>query len=175
MNTPVPSLLRAPLVVLLAWLVPGLGHIFLGHRIRGVVLLVAITVTFWTGVALGGVKTVTLHRTVEVPQSERRVARFGGEANLRTTTTTSWWFLAQVLNGSYSLIASTTARTVDDYSPEGLPRYLAWPAGDIGAVYTGVAGLLNLLIIIDALARTEMAPAPAPAAGPNPRRRGGGR
>ena len=33
--------------------------------------------------------------------------------------------------------------------------YLSWPSGDIASVYTGVAGLLNLLIIIDALVRAE--------------------
>ena len=32
-----------------------------------------------------------------------------------------------------------------------------WPASSIAVVYSGVAGLLNLLVIIDALARAERA------------------
>ena len=35
---------------------PGLGHVFLGHRHRGLIFLVTITATFWTGVAIGGVR-----------------------------------------------------------------------------------------------------------------------
>ena len=47
---------RMPIAGLLAWLVPGLGHIYLGLRGRGAVCLVTITATFWTGVAIGGVR-----------------------------------------------------------------------------------------------------------------------
>ena len=41
------GLLRVPIAGILAWIVPGLGHIFLGHRGRGLVFLVTITATFW--------------------------------------------------------------------------------------------------------------------------------
>ena len=49
------SVLRAPLAGLLTWILPGLGHIYLGHRTRGIIFMATITATFWSGVAIGGV------------------------------------------------------------------------------------------------------------------------
>ena len=127
-----PFVLRAPIAGLLTWLVPGLGHIYLGQRARGLVLLVTITVTFWTGVAIGGVRdTVDPHK--------RRL-----------------WFTAQVCTGGYTLTAYALHRRVDR---AGNPTPVThWSAADIGVHYTGVAGLLNLLVVFDAVGRADPAP-----------------
>ena len=47
---------RLPLAVLLAlaWLVPGLGHLLLGRRLRAAVFAAVIVVGFMTGIALEG-------------------------------------------------------------------------------------------------------------------------
>lgn len=141
------SLIRAPVAVILAWLVPGLGHVYLGYRARGIIFLVTITLTFGTGVAIGGVKTVSPERiTYKANQKDHEIS------------SKSWWFFGQIMNGTYAIICSTIAERLPAFSSEGLPRYLAWPSGDIGSVYSGVAGLLNLLVIIDALARVETVP-----------------
>ena len=42
------------LLVLAAWLVPGGGHLWLGRRTKGLVLLVALTAMFGIGLALNG-------------------------------------------------------------------------------------------------------------------------
>lgn len=68
------------LAVVLAWLVPGLGHIYLGRRIRGLIILLTMAATFWAGIAIGGVMTVD-YRT------ER------------------WWFAADMATGMYGLIS----------------------------------------------------------------------
>lgn len=141
------SFIRAPIAIVLAWLLPGLGHIYLGHKGRGVIFLVAITVTFWTGVAIGGVKTVS---DVTPPYKK---ADFGREYQMKFKR--SWWFFGQLMTGSYAIAAYSVGKKLDDFDADGNPRYLAWPCADIGNVYSGVAGLLNLLVIIDALARAE--------------------
>ncbi len=151
-NTPLSnSLLRAPIAAILAWLVPGLGHIFLGHKVRGLIFLVVITLTFWTGVAVGGVKCVDPRKPVQQhsnTHSQRGRAR-------------SWWFFAQIMNGGYAVATHAVGVRTERAS------YLSWPSGDIASVYTGVAGLLNLLIILDALVRAEgLALAAARASGP---------
>ena len=48
---------RLPLAVLLtlAWLVPGLGHLLLGRRMRAAVFAAVIVVGFATGIVLDGV------------------------------------------------------------------------------------------------------------------------
>ncbi|MBI4716929.1 MAG: hypothetical protein HY763_03930 [Planctomycetes bacterium] len=126
--------LRVPLAGFLAWLVPGMGHLFLGHRARGLVFLVTITATFWTGVAIGGVGG-TVH------PGERRL-----------------WFMAQLLTGGQSLAALGMHNSVVRSLPQDRPPYLgSWLSIDVGVHYTGVAGLLNLLVILDALSRADPA------------------
>ena len=129
------SLNRTPIVGLLAFLVPGLGHLYLGDRARGIIFCVVITVTFWGGVAIGGVRST-------IDTQERKA-----------------WFLAQLCSGSNTLVILTArwiAPTHLDPEKGDFPRAY-WPAEDIAVVYTGVAGLLNLLIILDALVRSELA------------------
>lgn len=127
------SVLRAPLAGLLAWILPGLGHIYLGHRTRGLILMVTITATFWSGVAIGGV---------------------AGTVN---PDTRKLWFVAQLCTGGNTLAAaSLTSRVMAKLPPSRSAPYLGhWSAVDIGVHYTGVAGLLNLLVILDAIARAD--------------------
>jgi len=132
------GLLTAPIAGFLGWLVPGLGHIYLGHRVRGLVCLVTITVTFWSGVAIGGVQAT-------VDPQERTL-----------------WFMAQLCTGGNTLAAYGLHRVVEPQPAAGQrPAAVSahWLSSDVGVHYTGVAGLLNLLVILDALGRAD-APSP---------------
>ncbi len=157
---------------LLAWILPGLGHWYLGHRVRAIIIMVVIAVTFWCGVAIGGVKS-----TVDL--NENRL-----------------WFLAQICTGSHTTVAAIWSGRLDpvvDVCPAcgaklahkprvgdtcahcDQPitnaasatrlRLAFWPQIDIAIVYTGIAGLLNLLVILDAIARAEIEPLRRQAAG----------
>ena len=120
---------------LLTWFLPGLGHWYIGQRTRGLIFFVVIGVTFWGGVAVGGVKSSV-----------------DPETNV-------WWFMAQVCTGSHAVGAYSLGRRIDRMDPvpkwEPSPYRAYWPALDIAQVYTGVAGLLNLLVVFDAMARAE--------------------
>ena len=59
------------------------------------------------------------------------------------------WFCAQILVGGPALIA-TLAAGLDSGVAEIFGRGV-----DLGQVYTGVAGLLNLMCILDALVRSQ--------------------
>lgn len=126
----VPSAVRAPIAGLLAWLLPGLGHIYLGYRKRGVILLVTIAVTFWMGIAIGGAPGT-------VNPTERKL-----------------WFTAELCAGCHTFAALAIGgdRTAPRDDAAVIPH---WRSTDIGIHYAGVAGLLNLLIILDAIARAE--------------------
>ena len=67
--------------------------------------------------------------------------------------------MAQACTGSHAVGAYTLGRQIDRIDPaqkwEPSPYRAYWPALDIAQVYTGVAGLLNLLIVFDAMARAE--------------------
>jgi len=112
---------------MLAWLVPGAGHWYLGLRARGAILFVTITVIFWMGVIIGGI-----HSTVDPTQNIH-------------------WFLGEICIGSHTLTALVINRSLHWLGAEGLSSL---KQHDIGLVYAGVAGLLNLLAVFDAIVRS---------------------
>ena len=95
--------------------------------------MATITATFWSGVAIGGV---------------------AGTVNPETR---KLWFVAQLGTGGNTLLAANlTSRVMAKLPRSSSAPYLGhWSAIDIGVHYTGVAGLLNLLVILDAIARAD--------------------
>ncbi len=125
--------LLIPLAGLLTWAIPGLGHFLIGDRARGLIFLVTISATFWTGVAIGGVVD-----TVD-PRKHKL------------------WFVAQICTGGNTLAAvAVHNRVVRAKSARGEVLSTShWGSVDVGVHYSGVAGLLNLLVILDAIARAD--------------------
>ncbi len=120
----------APVAALLTWVLPGLGHIYTGHKVRGIIFMAVIAATFWGGVAIGGVKTTV--------QPQERTA----------------WFMAQICTGVHATAALALSRQIEDKPAYEYSPYVAFsPAEDVAVVYTGVAGLLNVLVIFDVLTR----------------------
>lgn len=136
----------APVAAILAWMVPGLGHWLIGERRRGVIFFIVITVTFWAGIAVGGVRTTI------------------------TPKENGAWIAAQLCAGPQALGALYWSNYRSEHYPDELKA--GYPGSNISVVYAGVAGLLNLLIIIDTLARAE-ARQFAGQARPPPRKGGG--
>lgn len=139
---------------LLTWLLPGLGHYLLGHRVLAIVFFVAITVPYLTGLAVGGV------------------------ANSVNPRTNRWLFLAEMGIGGYTVPSyfvsqRIEARVLRDVGLSRIPdasvsrgeyrqyeleraRYVAYyPESDIAQIYLATAGLLNLLAILDAISRAQ--------------------
>ncbi len=113
---------------LLAWLVPGAGHWYLGQRSRGSVIFTAVGITFLMGIMLSGLEMID-------PQNAKA------------------WFCAQLLCGTptlISLLIQDPTTTIKEIYGRGV---------DLGQVYAGVAGLLNLLCILDVLNRKLQSPA----------------
>jgi len=71
--------IKAVLAFLLAWIVPGAGHAFVGRPGRGIIIFIVIGATFWGGIATGGVMTVD--------HQEQK-----------------WWFAAEMLTGVHGLV-----------------------------------------------------------------------
>ncbi len=61
------------------------------------------------------------------------------------------WFLGQVMTGPMGLICAWIGQGVAEDYPAAKSRL-----GEIGTLYTAVAGMLNLLAIIDASHRASM-------------------
>ena len=145
------------LAAFLAWLVPGLGHLYQGRTAKGILFFVCIMSTFAYGVYLGGSKDLGWGRAVYASwrPGDRRLP-----------------YLCQVWMGLPALPALVQASRVRGgktplwggfMAPPGLDRAPgeALPMLDLlhkrlnrffelATVYTMVAGLLNVLAIFDA-------------------------
>ncbi|MFA9479378.1 DUF6677 family protein [Phycisphaerales bacterium AB-hyl4] len=106
-----------------AWVFPGLGHLLLGQRDRALVLAVTIISLWIVGLLVGGVSVID--RAMHPA-----------------------WFLGQMLIAPSLVVDLLTSH----YSP---PTYSPsfGRANEQGVLFTAMAGLLNLLAIIDVLYR----------------------
>lgn len=145
--TPV-DLKNRGLAAFLAWLVPGLGHLYQGRKGKAALYFVCITGLFVAGMIMGEWKIVFW----------RWVNPFQNSEDFRL------WYPAQFWVGLLALPALIQATLVRYNMGPILGGYLAEPpmniinglhnsAGrfvDVGVVYTCIAGLLNVLAIYDA-------------------------
>jgi hypothetical protein len=140
----------------LSWLVPGAGHYLLGHRGLGIVCFVAVTFAYCIGLAFGGVVS---------------------SVNLKTN---GWLFLAELGTGGYTLPALVVSRSAEgkvlaEANLASVPdqqtdrdRYDAYlraatrlgymsyyPESDMATIYLATAGLLNVLVVLDAISRAQ--------------------
>lgn len=131
--------------LLLAWLVPGLGHIAMGDKKRGLILCVTICGLFLGGVLIGGVGVVdySLNRA---------------------------WFFGQMFNGPAVMLSVVRSKVLMAHpnAKVGSEAYMGTPddpnayqpsygrPNEIGILYTALAGLLNLFIFYDVLDRSRL-------------------
>ena len=129
------SPLRLPTAVILTWLLPGAGHIFLGQRARGLIILLAIGLTFWIGVAVGGVKYT-------VDPVNRQL-----------------WFIGQICAGVHSLACMGIGSMIDPGEGEKPTDYMAFDrAEEVSVVYTAICGMLAVFVMLDAWVLAERPP-----------------
>ena len=132
-----------PLVALGAWLIPGAGYWLIGQRMRGFVVGISILLIFVAGLLIGGMHVIDAPTGLTVPLILQKP-----------------WFIGQVLTGPVSLFASYLA---NNWGTHLDPHAIQQTAGvafshsrvnEIGTLYTAVAGMLNLMAIIDAAYRS---------------------
>lgn len=105
---------------LLAWLLPGAGHLYLGRTLKGLIFLGCIGALFGLGVL-----------------SDARLELHLGLDDLMASIVS----LSQLATGLPYLVARLLGVS------EGRPTSLTF---DYGITYTATAGLLNVLVILDA-------------------------
>jgi hypothetical protein len=114
----------------LAWLVPGAGHFALDEKKRGIVIFVVIALTFIVGLYVGSIGVVD-------------------PVNAKP------WYAAQLMNSPGVLIlgghVADTYRTAREKGDPQLAYLVYGRAGEVGQIYTSIAGLLNLLCIVNAI------------------------
>ena len=145
-----------PLVALAGWLVPGLGYLLIGERKRGLICGITILLTFLGGILIGGIRVIDVpgYDTTGQPKTAT-IGRNGQTGSIFRVSPLQEimnkpWFIAQTLVGPVNFAASWGSLTAaTDGHTQSTARIF-----DIGTLYTAVAGMLNLLALIDAAHRT---------------------
>lgn len=106
------------LAAVLAWAVPGAGHLVLGRWQKGLLYFVSIVGTFVAGWLISGCGNVYF-------QSGR------------------WHVLLQVGAGLVTFVIGFCSKAVE-------PKLTVMNFFEVGTLYTMVAGLLNVLVVMDA-------------------------
>lgn len=130
------SVMPAPVVALAAWLLPGLGYFLIGQRARGITVCVTILLLFASGLLIGGV------RVVDEFDEYTSVAKIIDKP----------WYMGQILAGPIALTTAKVAKRTDEFRRPAFAMSHS-RVNEIGTLYTAVAGMLNLLAIIDAADR----------------------
>ena len=145
---PVPVDLKNPsTAILLAWLIPGVGHLYQGRRGKGILFLVCILSIYFLGLSMGGGRVVY----AKWDDTEKRLpllCQLG--VGLPTMPALVQAFL--VNNGMNPIeIAGVRfmAPPVDNQENAQLHRKYGY-LFEMGTLYTMIAGLLNILVIYDA-------------------------
>jgi len=110
------------LVLLAAWLLPGGGHFLLRRRTQAVFFFLVITIVFVGGMWLSDFTNVS-------PERHR------------------YYFVAQIWNGAEAFLAMFLTQ---DLIAREVPHHLGTATGEIGLLYTAVAALLNVMVMMDA-------------------------
>jgi hypothetical protein len=128
-----------PLVALAGWVLPGAGYWLIGQKTRSITVGVTIVAVFVVGILISGI------RVVQAPDMV-------GPGTLPQRILNRPWFIGQVLAGPVGIAAAWTSDQLAHGS-----RYANIEAkarlAEIGTLYTAVAGMLNLLTIIDSAHR----------------------
>jgi hypothetical protein len=126
-----------PMAAVLAWILPGLGHMSLGHRRRGALIMFGVLFLFIGGVLIGGIDCV-----------DRKSDRL--------------WFLAQSVCGPIAFATDYLNQTYIKRLPfpEQYQSIAINKPNEMGTLFCALAGLMNLVVILDALYFAPKAPEP---------------
>ena len=146
---------------LLAWLVPGLGHLVLGRRTQAAVFACVIVVCFATGVALSG--------TVYALDRDQPLSYLSTFANLGVGPLDAWGRLVTFGELRYSMPDTRLAGPEHERVQRRVRRRIAQPSHAYGRTFLLTAGVMNLLLMLDVYdvcvgrkgRRQETVPAPS--------------
>jgi hypothetical protein len=162
-----PPIQLDPLAAVLSYLIPGLGQVIQGRIAKGVLFFVCLYALFFYGMWLGKMKNVWLPDATPLPEVEVFGAKLSG---LPKALAYRPQFAGQVWIGLAAWPA-ILQHVAGPPNPNGKPfpvlgSYMQTPSEtelnnlqregnkrwDLGWVYTLIAGVLNVLVIYDALA-----------------------
>jgi hypothetical protein len=166
----VPPIPLDPLAAVLSYLIPGLGQVIQGRIAKGVLFFVCLYALFFYGMWLGKMKNVWIPDAKNLPDVELFGAKLSGLpkalayrpqfAGQVWIGVAAWPAILQYVSGAQNAnpnqpaglavighyMQTPTEAELNELQRDGNKRW------DLGWVYTLIAGVLNVLVIYDALA-----------------------
>ena len=130
-----------PVIALAGWIIPGAGYWLVGERKRAITVGVTIIAIFFLGILIAGV------RVVQAPE-------MASPGNPIQRVLTRPWFIGQVLTGPLGIGAAIVSDQLAQSSYKAIE--VKARLAEIGTLYTAIAGMLNLLVIIDSSYRATL-------------------
>ena len=160
-----------PFTAIAAWLVPGLGHYLIGYRRRGLILCITLLSLFTIGLLVGGVSVVDSDREQLWFAGQSLIGPVAPVVNLYRRNREA--HLHNQLDEHARRLRSERGTHIDSATVQLdlLERDDVAPAfrrslgrvNELGILYCTLAGVLNLLVILDVIGRSSSAPIhPAP-------------
>jgi len=119
--------------LILGWVVPGAGHMYLGQVKRGLLFFVLLVGAFVVGIAIGGYDDVVFPEpSTNAPEND-----ITSQVMYRIIP------IVQAMEGAAAFVSAKAATAAE---PDN--KYLG--DYDIGVLYTCVAGLMNVVVMLDA-------------------------
>ena len=157
------DLRNRPLAALLAWLLPGAGHLYQRRYAKGSLFMVCILTTWMLGFALGGGHVVYAswqpgdkrwHYFLQAGVGAAAPpALVQGDRMRRKTDPATGQTLDSYRPLWGGFMAPPNRPVIEDRADEVSAWYASHGAGyEMGTWYTMIAGLLNILVIYDAYA-----------------------
>jgi TM2 domain-containing membrane protein YozV len=156
-NPPTVTPTYSPLPALLSYLVPGLGQIYQGRVAKGVLFMVCVYALFFYGMALGSWKNVYLPDTANQNNPLNLSPWFADLYNRPQflgqfwVGIAAWPAIIQYNSKQPNALLGSFERTPTEEEINELERTHG-KTRDIAWVYTVIAGVLNIMVIYDALA-----------------------
>ncbi len=162
-DAPLEIELKEPwLAALLAWMLPGMGHMYQGRTGKGLLFFICVMGTFLFGLTIGKGKVVYASSPGEEPWRWQYYCQLGvGVPALPALVQRGRADMPPLpVLGTFMQPPSRAPKTLKDDSNNltTQPNELAaWtvemhPFYELGTVFTVIAGLLNILVICDAYA-----------------------
>jgi hypothetical protein len=175
-DPPLPPVKLDPLAAVMSFVVPGLGQVYQGRVGKGLLFFGGLYLLFFYGMWMGQWRNVWLPDATDLPDAQFAGVNLGGAGKAlwyRPQFLGQFWIGAAAWPAVYQHATYDPAKNtgklfgkferapheseLNDLQRNGNKRW------DLGWVYTVIAGVLNLLVIYDALAGPMFREAPQPA------------
>jgi TM2 domain-containing membrane protein YozV len=131
-----------PFAAILAWALPGLGHFIIGQKRRGIIIGSTLISLFIAGLLIGSIDVVDSRRD-------------------------TLWFAGQAMLGPIAIAVDFLHASLDASGIPHPPTEISSPiyftsigrVNELGTLYCTLAGVLNLLAILDVVGRLTHIPA----------------